>query len=165
MVGGPTYLVSASGGDSGNPVTFTVDASAQYVCGIAASIVTFIGAGTCTIDANQAGNADYAAAAPAQQSFSVAPPSRCAFTNPAKASARVGTAFTFVVLTDVCAPSPTITASGLPSWVTLTDYHDGYATLTATEPLPGKHRFTLVATNSAGTVTQKFVLTVKKAKH
>jgi hypothetical protein len=165
VVGGPTYLVSATGGGSGNPVTFTVDVSAQFVCGIWGSIVTFIGAGTCTIDANQAANTDYAAAPQTQQSFSVAPPSRCTFTSPAKASATAGSAFSFVVLTNVCAPSPTITASGLPSWVTLTDYHDGYATLTAAEPLKGKHHFTLTATNSAGTVKQTFVLTVKKAKH
>jgi hypothetical protein len=165
FVGGPTYSVLATGGASGNSVTLSVDASSKYVCGISGSVLTFVGPGICTIDANQAGNADYAPAPQVQQSFNVAPPSKCVFTNPSSASATAGSTFTFVVLTNVCSPSPTVTATGLPSWLTLTDYHDGYATLTAADPLKGKHHFTLTATNSAGTVKQKFVLTVKKSKH
>jgi hypothetical protein len=164
-VGGPSYMISATGGTSGNPVILSVDSSAQFVCGLSGSVVTFIGAGTCTIDANQAGNADYAPAPQVQQSFSVSPPSKCVFTSPAKASGSAGQAFTFVVLTNVCSPWPAITGTGLPLWLTLTDYHDGYATLMATDPLKGKYHFTLTATNSAGTVKQKFVLTVKPPKH
>src|SRR5579875_3022221 len=70
-VGGPTYTVSATGGASGNPVVFTIDASATSVCSISGSTVSFIGAGTCVIDANQAGNANYLAAPQVQQSFAV----------------------------------------------------------------------------------------------
>jgi alpha-tubulin suppressor-like RCC1 family protein len=164
-VGGSTYTISGTGGGSGNPVTFSIAGSSAQVCGVSGSIVTFIGAGTCTIDANQAGNATYMAAPQAQQSFSVAPPSRCAFVSAHKTSLRAGKALTFVVLTNVCSPWPTITGTSLPSWLTLTDYGDGYATLTATDPLHGKYHFTLVATNAAGTVKQKFVLTVKPSRH
>ncbi len=71
-VGGPTYAVTATGGDSGNPVTFTIDPAATSVCSISGAVASFIGSGTCTIDANQAGNTDYAPATPAQQSFAVA---------------------------------------------------------------------------------------------
>jgi hypothetical protein len=70
---GPTYTVTANGGGSGNPVTFTIDASAASVCTIAGSTVSFIGTGLCVIDANQAGNASYEAAPQVQQSFGVAP--------------------------------------------------------------------------------------------
>src|SRR5579875_3724001 len=70
-VGGPTYTVTATGGASGNPVVFTIDASATSVCSISGSTVSFIGAGTCVIDANQAGNANYLAAPQVQQSFAV----------------------------------------------------------------------------------------------
>jgi hypothetical protein len=69
--GGPTYTVSATA-SSGLTVTFTIDASASSVCSISGSTVSFIGAGTCVIDANQAGNANYNAAPQAQQSFAVA---------------------------------------------------------------------------------------------
>jgi hypothetical protein len=69
--GGPAYNVKAAGGASGNPVTFTVDLASTSVCTISGSTVSFVGTGTCTVDANQAGNADYAPAAQAQQSFAV----------------------------------------------------------------------------------------------
>jgi outer membrane protein OmpA-like peptidoglycan-associated protein len=71
-VNGATYNVSATGGGSGNPVTYTIDAASSSVCTISAGVVSFIAMGTCTIDANQAGNATYSAATQAQQSFSVA---------------------------------------------------------------------------------------------
>jgi hypothetical protein len=62
-----TYQVTATGGASDNPVTFTIDSASAKVCTISGSTVTFDGAGTCTIDANQAGNADYLPAPQAQQ--------------------------------------------------------------------------------------------------
>jgi PKD repeat protein len=72
-VGGAPYTVNATGGGSGNPVTFAIDAASSSVCSISGSTVSFIGTGTCTIDANQAGNADYEPAPQVQQSFAVGP--------------------------------------------------------------------------------------------
>lgn len=68
---GSTYTVSATGGGSGNPVTFTIDASDTSVCSISGSTVTFNNAGSCIIDANQVGNATYQAAHQAQQAITV----------------------------------------------------------------------------------------------
>ena len=70
VVGG-TYPVTATGGASGNPVTFSIDPSAHGGCTISGATVTFVAVGTCVIDANQAGNASYEAAAQVQQSFAV----------------------------------------------------------------------------------------------
>jgi hypothetical protein len=70
-VGGPTYTVSATGGASGIAVTF--GSSTLPVCTVSGSTVSFVGAGTCTITANQDGNTNYSAASPATQSFGVAP--------------------------------------------------------------------------------------------
>jgi hypothetical protein len=70
-VGGPSYTVTATGGGSGNPVTFIIDSLSLSVCAIAGAVVTFTGTGTCTIDANQAGNATDGAAPQVQQSFAV----------------------------------------------------------------------------------------------
>jgi hypothetical protein len=56
-VGGPTYHVTAQA-TSKLPVTLTVDASSAAVCTISGSTVSFVGAGTCTIDANQPGNGE-----------------------------------------------------------------------------------------------------------
>jgi YVTN family beta-propeller protein len=68
---GSTYTVSGTGGGSGNPVTLSIDASATSVCSISGSTVTFNHAGSCIIDANQAGNATYQAAQQAQQAITV----------------------------------------------------------------------------------------------
>jgi YVTN family beta-propeller protein len=70
MVGG-TYLVSATGGGSGNPVTFTIGASSRRVCSISGPTVTFNASGRCVIDANQAGNAGYLPAPQARQTVTV----------------------------------------------------------------------------------------------
>ena len=69
-VGGAPYNVTASA-TSGLPVVLTIDASAAGVCSIAGGTVSFIGAGSCVINANQAGNANYNAAPQVQQSFAV----------------------------------------------------------------------------------------------
>ncbi len=70
-VGGVSYTVAATGGASGNPVTFS--SGAPTVCSISGATVSFTGAGTCTIDADQAGNADYLSAPQVTQSFTVTP--------------------------------------------------------------------------------------------
>ena len=60
---GGTAALQATGGGSGNPVTFAVDpASGTGVCSVAGTTATFLAAGTCVIDANQAGGANYDAA-------------------------------------------------------------------------------------------------------
>ena len=68
IVGG-TYTVSATGGDSGNPVTFT--SLAPTVCSVAGNAVSFDAGGSCTIAADQAGGAWYGAAPQVTQSFEI----------------------------------------------------------------------------------------------
>ncbi|HUI89938.1 MAG TPA: MBG domain-containing protein [Anaerolineales bacterium] len=81
VIGGPTYSLSTTA-SSGLPVSLTIDASASSVCSISGHEVSFIGAGTCLIDANQAGNDNYTAAPQAQQSFTVSnPPSSISLSN------------------------------------------------------------------------------------
>jgi hypothetical protein len=65
--GSHTYNVAATA-TSGLAVTITLDATSTG-CTLASSTVTFTGAGTCIIDANQGGNALYTAAPQAQQSI------------------------------------------------------------------------------------------------
>jgi hypothetical protein len=73
-VAGDTYGVTATGGGSGNPVVFTIDASSTSGCTVdpSTNLVTFTApAGTCVIDANQAGNTSYLPAPQVQQSITV----------------------------------------------------------------------------------------------
>lgn len=68
IVGG-TGTISATGGASGNPVTFT--STTTGVCTVSGSVVTGVTAGTCAIAANQAGNTNYSAAAQSILTFIV----------------------------------------------------------------------------------------------
>ena len=68
--GDPAFTVSATGGGSGNPVTFS--SATTSVCTVSGSTVTLVTTGPCTIAADQAGNANYAAAAQVVRSFTVA---------------------------------------------------------------------------------------------
>ncbi|HVH35385.1 MAG TPA: hypothetical protein VM847_14865, partial [Tahibacter sp.] len=90
QIGGTPYTVAAVA-NSGLPVSFSIDASASSVCAIAGTNVTFQGSGTCVINANQAGNANWAAAPQVQQSFGVGLASQTiSFTSTAPAAATVG---------------------------------------------------------------------------
>jgi hypothetical protein len=87
---GGAYTVGATA-SSGLAVTFSADPSSSGVCTVSASSVSFVGRGTCTIDADQAGNATYNAAPQVQQSFTVgATPQTITYISAAPTAASVG---------------------------------------------------------------------------
>ena len=47
-VGGASYTVTATGGATGNPVSFAIDSASSAVCAISGATVTFTAPGTCT---------------------------------------------------------------------------------------------------------------------
>src|SRR5207249_3975117 len=65
-----TYTPAASA-TSGLTVAITIDASSASVCSKADSIVTFNAVGTCTINADQAGDSSYKSAPQVRQSVKV----------------------------------------------------------------------------------------------
>jgi hypothetical protein len=163
VIGGPSYSVSATGGASGNPVTFSVDARASSVCSVVGSTVSFIGEGTCVVDANQAGNSSFSQAAQVQQSFSVVPPAQ-AITSVHAAAATVGTPFAFTVTT-TGTPIPSLASKGtLPEDLTFVDNGNGTAVISGTPVRSGVFRVTIKATFGKGrarhVVRQAFTLTV-----
>ncbi len=70
VYGAAPFAVSATA-SSGLPVSFA--SITPPVCTVSASMVTPVGAGTCTVEASQSGNVSYAAAAPVDQSLTIAP--------------------------------------------------------------------------------------------
>lgn len=66
---GSTYTAAATGGSSGNAVTFT--SLTPAVCTVSGSNVSLIAVGTCTVAANQAAAPGYLAAAQVTQSFQI----------------------------------------------------------------------------------------------
>ncbi len=90
VVGGSTYTPSASA-TSGLTVTFSIDSSSSAVCTISGGVVSFTGAGTCRVNADQAGNGSYGAATQVQQSFAVSAGTQTiSLTSTAPGGAKVG---------------------------------------------------------------------------
>ncbi len=119
-VGGATYTPTATA-TSGLAVTITVDASSSGVCSITGGVVSFQGPGTCTLDANQAGNATWNAAPQVQQGFTVKRTQTISFTSTAPGGATVGGS-TY---------TPTATAtSGLPVTITVDALSSGVCSIT-----------------------------------
>jgi eukaryotic-like serine/threonine-protein kinase len=87
---GGSAALSATGGGSGNPVVFSVDpASGPRVCTVSGTRVTYTAAGSCVIDANQAGTTSYADAPQVQRTITVnAIPQSISFTAPASGTVR-----------------------------------------------------------------------------
>ena len=60
---GGTFSVAANGGPSGQPVVFSVAAASIGICSLSGpTTITILAPGTCSLRANQAGNANYSAA-------------------------------------------------------------------------------------------------------
>jgi len=121
IVGG-TGTVSATGGASGNAVTFS--STTPSVCTVSGSTVTGVTAGTCTIAADQAGNANYNAAPQVTQnitigkanqtiSFGAAPSVIVGGTGTVSATATSGLAVSFTAITATCNFSGVSTVGGV----------------------------------------------------
>ena len=162
---GSSATLSASGGASGSPVVFSVDPTSTGVCnvtspGTSPAKLDFTGAGTCIIDVTQAGGLYYTAAPPVTWSITV--DQLPAFTTSASYTTAEGTGFSFPVAASG-SPVPLIGLAGgtLPGGLFLSGGYGGTATLVGAPSLgAGVYDFTFSATNTGGTTTQAFTLTV-----
>ena len=109
---GSGATLSATGGASGNPVTFTVDpSSTPGSCSLIGTALSYSAVGNCVIDANQAGNANYTAAPQVQKTILIGRAAQAITPSTAPSSVTVGSpAYT---------PSGTGGASGNPVVITL----------------------------------------------
>ena len=157
---GKTATLAATGGGSGNPVTFTVDpASGTGVCAVTGTTVAYTAAGDCVIDANQAGNANYAPAPQVTATITVdQAPAFVLDSPPPTAAAGQPYDYTF---TASGTPAPTYTLTGAPSWLSV---NAATGEVTGTPPTgTTTFSYTITATNSAGTATAgPFTVTVTK---
>ena len=114
---GGTDTLAATGGASGNAVTFSIDASSTAgACSLSGAVVSFGGAGTCVIDANQAGSTTYAAAPQVQVSVSVqAPGTPSTHTPPPVTPVSPPTTVPVVAPTPAPIPAPTVAPKPAPA--------------------------------------------------
>ena len=153
-VGTPLPLIATA--TSGLTVAFT--SATTSVCTVSGTTASFIAAGTCTIHANQAGNAVFAAAPQVAQSFSVN--AAIIILSPTSLpAAQVGASYSQTITASGGA-SPytyTVTAGSLPAGLTLSSS----GTLSGTPKAGGSFTFTVSAKDSNNiTSAQSYTLTV-----
>ncbi len=148
---GARYAVSATGGTSGNPVTFSIGAgSTAGACTVAVATVSFTGPGTCVIDADQAGNADYLPAPESSQTVTIGARPVFVLDSPA-ATFDPGQPYSYTfVATGEPVPSYAL-AAGAPQWLSI----DPVSGLLEGTPPAGTltFKFTVAGSNRAGDVT------------
>ncbi len=116
---GGSFSVSATGGASGNPVTFA--STTPGVCTVAGSTVTMVSAGACGLTADQAGNANYGAAPQAALNVNIGQATQTITgfaANPAAPVYAPGGTFT-VSATGGASGNPVVFASTTPSVCTI----------------------------------------------
>jgi hypothetical protein len=96
LLGTPPFVVSATA-SSGLPVSFA--STTPAICTVLGAAVTLVSAGPCTIQATQAGNSNYAAALPVNQSFQVTPPCSYSLSPTGQAFASGGGLGSFTITT------------------------------------------------------------------
>jgi hypothetical protein len=119
-VGGATYTASATA-TSGLTVTFSSATTSMCTSsGTNGATITFVGAGTCTVNTNQPGNANYNPAPTKPQTFSVGKGSQTiTFTSTAPANAAAGGATYTVAATGGASTSPVTFSSATTSVCTV----------------------------------------------
>ena len=143
---------------SGLPVSYAASGPAT----VSGNILTITGGGSLTVQASQAGNANFSPATPVSQTFAVnqAP----SITSANTATLVYGTAGSFAI-TSTGFPTATISETGaLPGGVTFTKNSNGTATVSGSPTAVGTFAITFSASNGVGSpATQSFVLRVAPA--
>lgn len=131
---GSTYTVEATGGGSTQPVTFSLTEGSADVCSIDGATITFDHAGSCTVQADQAGDDDFNAAPPVTETITVAKTAQTVAIDSTPTTAVVGATY---------APTTTASEGGQPVVLgvegdaceladgTVTFTHAGQCTVTA----------------------------------
>jgi outer membrane autotransporter protein len=150
IVGGAAYTPVATA-TSRLPVTIGIDASSASICSMTGGAISYLGAGTCLINANQAGDATYLAAPQAQQSIVVNKASQT-ITFPAISSRTYGAAPFGVTAT---------ASSGLP--VTLTTATPGACSVSGNTVTIVAAGMCSIDATQAGSSNYEAALTVRQS--
>ncbi|MES2521287.1 MAG: hypothetical protein V4617_01220 [Gemmatimonadota bacterium] len=124
-----TYALVATGGASGNPVTFS--SLTPATCTVSGATATFVTAGSCTLAADQASSATYAAAPQVTQLLTVTQRTQAITVTSALPTSAIVTSTFTLMATGGASGLPVVFASGTPSTCTTTGANGAMLTLTA----------------------------------
>jgi hypothetical protein len=123
---------------SGLPVSVSIDASTANVCSISPTGITFLAAGICTVDFDQAGNGNWSAASTVQKNITVAKGIQTFVTvSTAPAAMTVGDTYVVSATTSLVGYAVTVTSPSnkicTVSGLTVTAIGSGFCLLTITQ--------------------------------
>jgi large repetitive protein len=147
-VAGGSATLTATGGGSGNPVTFSADSSSGAgVCSVSGTTVSYLAAGNCVLDANQAGSTDYLAAPQVSQTVAVSS-AALSVTTSSLAGATLGSAYAATLAAAGGTTPYTWSVSGgsLPPGLSL---NASAGTISGTPRVAGTFTFTVQAADSS----------------
>ena len=142
-VGGATYTPAATA-TSGLTVALTVDAASASVCSMSGGVVSFLAAGSCVIDANQAGNANYNGAPQVQQTIAVSKATTTAALSSSANPTLVGQPVTFTASVTPTAAAGSVTFKDGAATLGTGTLAGGIATFATTGLSSGSHSVTAV---------------------
>ena len=134
-IGSGSFTPSASA-SSGLTVSFV--STTTSVCSVSGSTVSLLAVGQCTIEARQAGNANYAAASPVDQTFSVTQ-AITSISLQAPATSLSGYPVTLTATVSGVGPTGTVTFSDGGKTLATVALSGGVATFTTSALSAGKH--------------------------
>ena len=146
-VAGGSATLTATGGGSGNPVTFSVDSSSGAgVCSVSGNTVSYLAPDNCVIDANQADDTNYLAAPQVSQTITVNP-AALSVTTTSLTGATLGSAYqqTLAAAGGTTPDTWSVSSGSLPPGLSL-DASAG--TISGTPDVGGTFTFTVRATDS-----------------
>jgi uncharacterized repeat protein (TIGR02543 family) len=156
-LGTGTYPISAS---SNSSLTVALTSATTDVCTVSSGTITLVSAGTCTINADQAGDDNYLAATQVQQSFTVA--TALTITTPSGSSleGNHNSAYSLTISASGGAGSNSFAVTGsLPTGVTLSG-----GVISGTPSTAGNFSLTVTVTdaNGATATTSSFTIAIAK---
>lgn len=147
---GPVAL-TATGGPSGNPVTFT--SNTLGVCSVSGSNAIILAAGTCSITADQAGNANYSAATPVTETFAINQAASLVSLSQSANPSLVGQSVTFTAIVSPTAATGSVTFKDGAATIGTGALSSGTATFSTSALAAGPHSITVEYSGDANYVS------------
>lgn len=129
---------------SGLSVVFTIDATSSAVCSVYAGVITFNATGTCKINADQAGNGNWAAASRVSQTVAVGKSASSVVLSVSNAAPVHGASVTLTATVTPTAATGTVQFRDGATVLGTVTLSGGVATLTTSSLAVGPHTLTAV---------------------
>lgn len=107
---------------SSSNLAVSLSSLTQNICALSGNLVSFLGEGVCTIDANQAGDTEYRAAPTVSRSFTIKAPSSSSVLSSSVVSSSVLSSSTILSSSSTLSSSSSNICTSISTWNSMQDY-------------------------------------------